>query len=73
MGKPIIIQSITWQNPGVNASFFITDAFGNELFAGSTNGSFSGADPVYTFPRGKRVRDFQVTILSAGNLIIDYV
>lgn len=71
-GKPIFVESIEWMGPGASASFTITDAStgANVLAEGSTPASFAGADPVY--PINKQWRNWKVTALTAGTLIIYY-
>ncbi|HWF05556.1 MAG TPA: hypothetical protein VHA06_17855 [Candidatus Angelobacter sp.] len=74
-GKPIVVDKIVWVAPGASASFTITDAStgANVIAEGSTPATFVGADPEYDFPNGGRPwRNWKVTALSAGTLVIYY-
>lgn len=71
-GKPIRVEKIVWNDPGPKASFVITDASAaqNELAAENTPVDFVGADPFY--PIDETWRDWQVTVLTGGDLYIHY-
>jgi hypothetical protein len=74
-GKPIKVISIKWIDPGQNASFSITDASAsnNILSEGDTGPDFVGADPQYLYTDdARRWRDWQVVVLTGGELEIDY-
>lgn len=72
MGKPIRVEKIVWNDPGGSASFVITDASANQnqLAAGNTPLDYVGADPIY-YPDATW-RDWQVTVLTAGDLYVYY-
>ena len=71
-GKPIIVTSIQWNDPGGGAQYIITDGSvsQNQLAFGDTPLDFQGADPVDNTRR--KWRDFQVTVLNGGTLAIHY-
>ncbi|HEX3091524.1 MAG TPA: hypothetical protein VHW72_02810 [Candidatus Angelobacter sp.] len=71
-GKPIIVTSIRWNDPGGGAQYIITDASAsqNQLAFGDTPLDFQGADPIDYMHR--KWRDWQVTVLNGGTLTIDY-
>jgi hypothetical protein len=74
-GKPIEVISIKWIDPGATASYSITDASisNNILDQGDTGPDYVGGDLQNVFPPGvKRWRDWQVVILTGGELQIDY-
>lgn len=74
-GKPIEVISIKWSDPGPNADYLIHDASQSQstLDEGATGPDFVGGDLQYVFAPGvKRWRDWQVSQLSGGELIIDY-
>lgn len=72
MGKPLLVDLIEWDAPGVSAQFVITDAsaIANVIFQGSTPASFIGPSVQQPFSPPRPVRDWQVTALTAGTLII---
>lgn len=74
IGKPILVDLIEWDQPGVSAQFVITDASAsaNVLAQGSTPASFTGPTVEKPFSPARQWRDWQVTQLTAGTLIIHY-
>ena len=70
MGKSIHVEKIMWNDPGPNAQYVITDTFGNELAADNTSLDFQGAN--VPNPIDRDWRDWQVTVLTAGDLYIYY-
>jgi hypothetical protein len=68
IGKPLWMKYITWNDPGPNAQFVITDSFGNELKSGNTPADYVGAD--INVPVDEQWRDWQVTVLTGGDLYL---
>jgi hypothetical protein len=75
-GKPIQVTQIYWRDPGAGASVTITDGMGtadnNILAEESTPLDFASEDP-YNITTSERLwRDWQVTELTAGEIIIHH-
>jgi len=70
--KPLRVIKVVWTAPGVSGSFVITDGStaGNVLLQGVTPASFAGQDVEYDFEVPLAWRNFKVTTLSAGTLLI---
>lgn len=76
-GKPICVTHIYWDDPGGGSSVIITDGVGtaeaNILAQGDTPLDYVGSDPINLACYCRKWRDFQVTTLTGGTLVIQYI
>lgn len=65
---PLIrIEQLLWQSPGASATVFLTDVYGNQIYANTTIAS-TGTDEVYTYGKLYWIRGLVINTLSSGTV-----
>lgn len=76
-GKPIQVTSIKWNDPGPSSSYIIFDGVGtapnNQLRSDDTSINFAEGSPQSIFHPPLHWRDWQVAVITGGEIEIDYV
>ena len=67
--EPIRIEQLLWQSPGASATVFLTDVFGNQVYANTTIAS-TGQDEVFTYGKLYWIRGLVINTLSSGTVQI---